>query len=183
MSKPRKNYPIFPCRNFKIMIKQILSTFSILFVFSLQAQDQVEDLINSGYDKYMDDDYQGAISDFDKALQLDDSNPETYFLRGVCYSYAGEKVKAVADLDRAILLKDDYYEAYYEKGYIFLSDQNAQLAIPQFDAAIKYNPDYAEAYVSRGTAKCMMEDKKGATEDWKKAKKLGVGYSEYMKCE
>ncbi|MEO9478009.1 MAG: hypothetical protein ABJG41_20865 [Cyclobacteriaceae bacterium] len=156
---------------------------ALLLCVTSIAFGQSEALIDSGYDKYMDSDFVGAIDDFTRALGFDSTNAETYFLRGVCYSSINEKVKAVSDLNKAIELKADYYEAYYEKGFIFLSDQNAELAMAELDAAIKLNPDYAEAYVSRGTAKCMLEDKAGANADWAKAKDLGVGYTEYMKCE
>lgn len=161
----------------------LIATFSLLSSLSLSAQNDTEAIIDLGYDKYLDEKYDEAISYFDKALKSDKNNAEIYFLRGVCYSALGEKKKAVGSLETAVALKSDYYEAHYEMGYIFLIDQNPQLAIAQFDKAISLNPDYAQAFVSRGTAKCMTEDKKGATKDWERAKALGVSYVELMVCD
>lgn len=162
----------------------MMKHFLCLLIFtSTLCFGQTEKILEKGYEKYLEEDYQGAIMDFSKALSFDSNNAEAYYLRGVCYSSQGKKIEAMADLDKATELNAQYAEAYYEKGYIFLIDQNAKLAIREFDKVIEYKPDFAEAYVSRGTAKCMLEDKEGASADWERAKELGVAYSEYMVCE
>jgi tetratricopeptide (TPR) repeat protein len=162
-------------------ISQILST--IFIMASMTAYAQGEKILEKGYEKYLDDDFQGAIMDFTKALSFNDQNAEAYYLRGVCKSSLGQKKEAMEDLDKATTLQNDYPEAYYEKGYIYLIDKNAELAIKEFDEVIKYNPEFAEAYVSRGTANCMLEKKSLAAADWAMAKKLGVDYSDYMVCD
>lgn len=158
----------------------------LLLFFLLQggfAQEQVEAIMDKGYNKYLEEDYQGAILDFQKALSYDSTNAEIYYLIGACKSIIGETKAAMESLDKAISLRPDYAAAYYEKGYIYLTDQNAEKAIEAFDKTIQYNPDFPEAYVSRGTAKCMLGDKEGAAKDWARAKELGVNYGEYMTCD
>lgn len=165
------------------MKRCFFSFFFLLMGYFLAAQHEAEHLLNSGYAKYEEEDYKGAIEDFSAAVKYDSSNAETFYLRGVCYSLAGQNKSALKDLDKATTLKKDYSEAYYEKGYIYLVAQNADKAILEFDQVIKYNPNMAEAYVSRGTAKCMNGDQDGAMKDWKKAEKLGVSFSDYMQCD
>lgn len=162
-------------------MKKIAVLFLLISTGSF-AQD-IEKIIDQGYEKYLAEDYKGAILDFGKALSYDEDNPEVYYLRGVSKSALGEKRGAMEDLNRATELEPAYAEAYYEKGYIFLTDQNAERAIKEFDQAIQHKPDFAEAYVSRGTARCMLEDRSGAEKDWIKAKGLGIGYTEFMICE
>ncbi len=159
-----------------------MSLFILLFSF-LPVQDSAEVLINRGYDKYLEENYEGAISDFNQALQLAPENAEIYYLRGVCRSNIGLKVAAIKDLNSAIHLNPQYAEAYYEKAYIYLSDQNAQKAIGVLNKVIQLNPKMAEAYISRGTAKCMLNDIQGANADWEKAKELGIDYTGMMICE
>jgi len=163
-------------------MKTLLIILGTFLTSAATAQD-AEKYLDSGYEKYSEENYEGAIKDFNKALKTNDSNPEIYFLRGVSFSSMGEKVKAMNDLQKAVELNPEYGEAYYEIGYIFLTDKNANEAIKAFDKTIMSNPDFAEAWVSRGTAKCMMEDKEGAQSDWAKAKELGIGYTEYMVCD
>lgn len=165
------------------MSKLLISLVLLAGPSCIYAQDVAEILIDEGYDKYLNEDYQGAILDFDKALAYDDTNPEVYFLRGVSRSLLGDKKAGMADLNKAIELNPNYAEAYYERGYIFLTDQNAKKAIEEFDRVITLTPDFAEAYVSRGTARCMLGDPEGANEDWQTAKALGVTYGEFMACE
>jgi len=155
----------------------------ILVSSSISLFGQTDDILEKGYEKYLNDDFQGAILDFTKALSFDKKNAEAYYLRGVCKSSIGEKKDAMADLNKATKIQPDYPEAYYEKGYIFLVDKNAELAIKEFDKVIKYDDEFAEAYVSRGTAHCMLEMKVLAKSDWDKAKDLGIAYSEYMICD
>ncbi|MFY0606255.1 MAG: tetratricopeptide repeat protein [Cyclobacteriaceae bacterium] len=157
----------------------LISLFTLLPI----QQSPAEKYLDAGYEKYSDEDYKGAILDYNKAASFDQLNPEVYYLRGVCYSTMGETVKAMKDLQMATELNPEYAEAYYEIGYIFLTDQNAAEAIKAFDKAIQFDPEFAEALVSRGTAKCMMEDKEGANADWLKAKELGIAYSDYMVCD
>ncbi|XOV93163.1 MAG: tetratricopeptide repeat protein [Bacteroidota bacterium] len=156
---------------------------NILFSFTVLLQTPAEALINSGYNKYLDDDYVGAIEDFTKASEIAPQNEEIYYLRGVCKSNINEKAAAMVDYNRALKLNPNYAEVYYEKAYIYLQDQNPVEAIKALDKVLELQPNMAAAYVSRGTAKCMMEDIDGANKDWRRAKELGIDYSDLMICE
>jgi tetratricopeptide (TPR) repeat protein len=152
-------------------------------VVHLSFSQTVENLLDSGFEKYSNSEYEQAIQIFSQAIKEAPDNPEIYFLRGLSYHGNKEVEKSVKDLERAIELNPSYFEAYQELGYIYLVGQAPALAIAQFDKAIEINPEAAEVYVNRGTAKCMLNDVSGAESDWEKAKKLGVQYSEYMKCQ
>jgi Flp pilus assembly protein TadD len=155
----------------------------ILLLLLWVAQVDEEALLDKGYELYTEDKYEEAIQQFNLALQLNDQNPETYFLRGLSWHAAADTKKAVEDLQKAIELQPDYLEAYQQLGYIYLVGQAPDRAIEAFDKAIELDPTNAEIYVNRGTAKCMKEDKEGANADWKIAKSLGVDYGEMMVCE
>ena len=151
--------------------------------FSLSGQVTIEQLLDKGYEHYIEDEFDLAIKKFDQAAIADPTNPENYFLRGLSYHGMKKKKKGINDLEKAIELAPDYVEAYQELGYIYLVGQAPKLAIEQFDKALDLDPTAAEVYVNRGTAKCMLDNPEGARKDWDKAMELGVQYSEYMKCE
>lgn len=67
---------------------------------------------------YSEQDYQGAIEDYSKSLNLDPDNAETYNYRGTAYFRLGNYQKALLDFDRAIGLKPDLAVAYYNRGYV-----------------------------------------------------------------
>jgi Flp pilus assembly protein TadD len=157
---------------------------SLLFILFLWTPVQdVEVLLDQGYDHYMNGAYDKAIKVFGQAEKLAPDNPEIYFLKGVCLHSINEVEQAVNSLNRAVSLKPDYKEAHQQLGYIYLTGKAPKKAIEAFNKAIAIDEEYAEAYVNRGTAKCMLDDKEGAQADWKKAKMLGVTYSAYMTCD
>jgi tetratricopeptide (TPR) repeat protein len=139
----------------------------------LHAQDDFESLIEQGYEHYKNENYSSAIAAFNAAEKLDKSDPELYYLRGVCYSLLNKYQEASADYDRALRLKPDYAEVYFEKGYLSFQQQDLKAALLYFDQAIKVQPEYGEAYLNRGSIKCMLDDKQGAEADWRKAESLG----------
>ncbi len=155
----------------------------VLFPFFIFSQDQLEVILDKGYDLYLKDKFEKAIETFNLALTLAPDNPETYLLRGLSHHGAGEVMKSIEDMQKAIDLDPNYIDAYREIGYIYLVGQAPREALEAFDKAIALDPSVAELYVNRGTAKCMLDDANGAKEDWKKAKELGVAYSAYMKCD
>lgn len=147
------------------------------------GQNDIESVLDAGYDLYSSEKYEKAIVQFNKAMELDSTIAETYLLRGLCQHALGQTRNAVEDLESAIRLDPEYVEAYQQLGYIFLVGQAPDRAIQAFDKAIALDPTNAEIYVNRGTAKCMKEDKEGAAADWAKAKSMGIGYTELMVCE
>ena len=65
-------------------------------------------------------------------------------------------------------------------GYIYLVGQAPDLAIEAFDRAIFLAPELAELYINRGSAQCMLGNRKKATQDYQKAREMGINYAEYM---
>jgi len=59
---------------------------------------------NSGIEKYKDYDYEGAIEDFDKALQINPKDIAVHFNLACAYSLTEQKDKAFEHLDKATAL-------------------------------------------------------------------------------
>ena len=111
-----------------------------------------------GQKKYRVNDYKEAITDFDKAIQL---NPEiwmSYYNRGTAKVRLAEFAKKHGNVGQA-------RELY-------------QAAIDDYTQTLKINPDSIRAYRNRGHAKEALGPKEAAEADFEKAKELdqGVGY-------
>ncbi|NJK46852.1 tetratricopeptide repeat protein [Candidatus Gracilibacteria bacterium] len=78
------------------------------------------------------EDFAGAIEDFNKVIQLDPNRAEAYNYRGTSYFWLKDYQKAMADYDRAIRLAPNLAIAYYNRAYVRLEMGDKQGAIADF---------------------------------------------------
>ena len=64
--------------------------------------------VDRGYNYVQLGQYERAIQDYDKAIQLDPNEASAYYLRGVAYGQLGEHVEASADKAKACSLDSQY---------------------------------------------------------------------------
>ena len=64
-------------------------------------------------------DYDRAIADYNKALELDPKDATAYNNRGFTYDNKGDYDKAIADYDAAIRLNPEYARAYNNRGFTY----------------------------------------------------------------
>ncbi|MEG3440421.1 toll/interleukin-1 receptor domain-containing protein, partial [Pannus brasiliensis CCIBt3594] len=112
-----------------------------------------EEFLDRGLAKYNSGDYQGAIADFDRAIQLQPDYANAYYNRGRAKYKSEDKQGAIADNDRAIQLQPDLAGAYNTRGVAKYDSGDYPGALADYDRAIQLKPDYAEAYNNRGNAK------------------------------
>jgi tetratricopeptide (TPR) repeat protein len=138
-----------------------------------KADDRAaEDFLMKGTGKYLQQDYKGAIADYDQAIKLKPDYADAYNNRGVARRDLGDNKGAIADYDQAIKLKPDYAFAYSNRGIARRALGDNKGAIADYDQAIKLKPDYAFAYNNRGNARRALGDNKGAIADYQKAADL-----------
>ena len=77
-------------------------------------------------------DYDGAIENFNKAIELDSTMATAYFGRGTTYNLKGMQTRAIEDLQKSIEL--GYPEAYGNLGWTYFDIGNYASAIENFDA-------------------------------------------------
>jgi tetratricopeptide (TPR) repeat protein len=61
------------------------------------------------------------MDDYNRAISLQPTYAEAYFLRGVAKSSLGDQRNAIQDCSNAILLNPKYAEAYFIRGIIKLA--------------------------------------------------------------
>ncbi|BAY31608.1 protein kinase [Nostoc carneum NIES-2107] len=91
-----------------------------------------------GLDKAQRQDYQGAITDFNRALQVDPNYFEAWCNRGHAYLQIGQYDAALADYDRALTINPSFAEALQGREKI-LSMQRRTIPAqspPQFQQAV-----------------------------------------------
>ena len=71
---------------------------------------------NQGVEKYEAGNYQGAIDDWSKAIEINPQNANTYNNRGSAKDDLGDYQGAIADYTKAIEINPQYANAYQNRG-------------------------------------------------------------------
>jgi ankyrin repeat protein len=132
----------------------------------------VEQYKFNAINKFSSKDYDGAIADFDKAIDLNPDNAELYQMRGGPKLGKRDFAGAIADYNKAIELKPDCADAYKGRGLVMLAKRDFDDAIADFNKAIELKPNDAFTYNYRASAKRGKGDLDGANAD--RAKAIGL---------
>src|SRR5205809_4655973 len=130
------------------------------------------DLVNRGIEKAKNGDLDGAIADFDRAIQRDPKDDAPYFNRAQAKSLKKDTAGAVADYTKAIELGSTNPAAYNNRGNARVENKDRDGAIADYTRAIELKPDYARAYYNRAVTKKDKGDAAGAAADFKRARQL-----------
>ena len=82
----------------------------------IYAQNSAEEYYDSGVEKADSGDYQGAIKDYNKAIEINPNYSEAYFNRGIVKYRLGDYQGEIEDYNKAIEINPDYSKAYYNRG-------------------------------------------------------------------
>lgn len=96
-------------------------------------------------------DIEGAIADYEKAIELEPENPEAYFERAKLFIKIDDWERALVELEKFIELNSaNAAWAFNERGELFMRHDETEKAISDFTRAIELNADFYDAYVNRG---------------------------------
>jgi tetratricopeptide (TPR) repeat protein len=122
-----------------------------------------------------------AISDFNKAIELNPKDAVAYNNRGNAYGKSGKLTEAILDFNKAIELNPKYDEAHNNRGNAYSDSGKLTEAISDYNKAIELNPKDAEAYGNRGLANAKLGKKEDAKTDLRKAMQLNPSLKEALK--
>jgi protein O-mannosyl-transferase len=91
-----------------------------------------------------------AILDYNKAIEIKPNLAEAYINRGLSYQDKGNFDQALLDYNKGIAIKPNLAEAYYNRGLAYQDKGNLDQAILDYNKAIEIKPEYADAYYNRG---------------------------------
>lgn len=145
--------------------------------------------------------YQSAIADLNKAIELAPDFTLAYFLRSMALlknagvnladendasakgadnaRYRLETAKmvnaeALADMDRVIELSPRMPFAFYNKGNLLVANGDYTSAISAYTKAIELKPEFGEAYYNRGYLYLKLGNRDAGVADLSKAGELGI---------
>ncbi len=97
-------------------------------------------------------DFDGAITDYTRAIELDPEYAEAYDYRGFAHLNNGDIDKAIADYTKAIDIDQELTEAYKDRATAYLANSDFGNAINDYTKAIQLDPDDTNIYNYRGCA-------------------------------
>ncbi|MGQ9638810.1 MAG: tetratricopeptide repeat protein, partial [Thermodesulfobacteriota bacterium] len=109
-----------------------------------------EKLYVSGLILLWAEDYEKALSYFEKSIKKNPRYADVYVLIGYCKDNLGRYTEAVEAYKQAIRIKPDYAEAHYNLGVAYGNLGRYTEAVEAYKQAIRIKPDYAEAHYNLG---------------------------------
>jgi tetratricopeptide (TPR) repeat protein len=136
----------------------------LIFAATLQAQT-ARQYLRAGEDFTKANNYQDAIAQFTKAIELDPDFEKAYVSRAQAYSWTGAHQKAAEDYDRALVFDEKDEELYYFSGREWHLHGNNQFALTKLTTAIQMKKNFEQAYKVRQAVYMEMEEYEMALED------------------
>ena len=95
------------------------------------------------------EEWQQAISNFDRAIQYDNTYAPAYLNRGNAYYATGNLANAKSNYEAAINYEPEYAQPHHNLGYIYDRQENYQEALKYYAKAIALDENYRRAYINR----------------------------------
>ncbi|RKY13529.1 MAG: hypothetical protein DRP82_05285, partial [Planctomycetota bacterium] len=127
-------------------------------------------------------DFDRAIEDYDRAIELNPKLAEAYYNRGNAWAMKGEYDRAIEDWTKVIELDPKFALAYTNRGLAWDEKGDYDKAIEDYNKAIELKellPDEgAQAFYNRGLAWVHKDDYDKAIEDFTRAIELNPKFAE-----
>ena len=129
-----------------------------------------EYFFNRAQDKFEVANYEGAILDYNKALELSPTEIcLVYSMRGNAKRNSGDFEGAISDQNKALDFDPLYADGYFNRSSAKFNMGDFAGAIDDYSQVLRINPMDSDAYFNRANIKKEIGDLNGACEDWIKA--------------
>lgn len=160
---------------------------------NIYAQKSEEEVLNKGVNYIQKGMFDDAITEFNKAIEMNSHCDEAYLYRGEAYSKKGNYSQAITDYTKAIEINPHFVEAFYGRGALYyiqaITDNikaiktnynfagtyinNYDLAIADYTKVLEIDPSFSEVYEARAKAYFGKMEYDNAWIDMHKAEELG----------
>ena len=140
-----------------------------------------EYFFNRAQDKFELANYEDAIIDYNKALELSpDEICLVYSMRGNAKRNLGDFTGAISDQNKALEFDPLYADGYFYRSIAKYKMGDFSGSIDDYTRVIQINSKDSDAFFNRANVKKEIGDIKGACDDWRKAADLGDDEAEKL---
>ncbi|MDD5455153.1 MAG: tetratricopeptide repeat protein [Candidatus Ratteibacteria bacterium] len=161
------------------MKKLFLSLGLILSVFCFSSASvfpadfsEIDKELKSGILSLQIGDYEDALGNFQKVLDLDPVNSDAYYYLGMTYSQMEEFDKAVSYYEKALKLNPELAKAHFQVAVAYYQQKQYANALRSLSKAEKYLPQDAMVYYYQGATYYSMKKYYKSVAPFEKVKKL-----------
>lgn len=131
--------------------RQFLLLFFCLLMIAgtVFAQSSLEETFAKGNAFANQGNYDEAIVEYSKILEVDPKNIEAYGVRGFLYIQKGDFDQAIADYNSLLEIEPNSVRAYMRRGSAYLEKGDLDKAMVDFNQVIEKDPD-VPSYAQRG---------------------------------
>lgn len=110
--------------------------------------DNTEALLKLSELYFLVQQYQQAIDYVNKALKLDESLAQAYYLKANIYRETGDTAKAISSLETTVEQDNKFENAFHDLGVIYAARRNP-IALDYYNNALKLNPENEQVIYAR----------------------------------
>jgi len=123
--------------NKKILFAVLVLCLSLVSCSTFQGEQSAETHNNRGTGYFDIGNFEKAISEWNRAIEIDPQYADAYVNRGDAYLAKGEFDQALADFDKAITINPNDAYAYLFRGMCLIDIGENQRAIPDLERALE----------------------------------------------
>ncbi|MDB5225909.1 MAG: hypothetical protein JWN78_102 [Bacteroidota bacterium] len=130
-----------------------------------------------GNDKFSVNDFKGAMSAYNRAIEINPKYLDAYNNRGKLNVYLQNYLEALSDFNKTIEIDSNYKSGYQNRGVLKSKLKDYQGAIDDYNKAINIDSTLYVTYFSRGQSKFYLKDYQGAIVDYTKSLEINPNYA------
>ena len=111
-----------------------------------------QEYLQRGQAKFVQEDYSGALREYDKTITLNPTIPHAYYSRGNAKAKLQNYQGAIHDYSQTLNLNPNLAVSCLARGIVKQLLGHNQDVLQDYDKAIKLAPAYPNAYICRGYA-------------------------------
>ena len=132
-----------------MIMKKILllaAAFLVICSASIMAQSgNAMTHFNLGNEHMINLEYQQAIEEYTKTIELRPDFHRAFFMRGNAKNFMGDHEAAIEDYDATISLAPDFASAYFQRGIVHFNSDNFDQAIADWEKVLEFDPSHVPA--------------------------------------
>lgn len=132
-----------------------------------------QDYILKGLSFYENKDFLSALSEYNKAVEIQPDFAEAYYHRGRAYTELNDYPSAIREYTKTIELNPNHEKAYINRGFIYNETKEYSKAINDFEHGVAINPNSVIGYYNMGIAYYSLGNKQKTAESFQMAARLG----------
>lgn len=109
--------------------------------------------------------YDAALRDLNKALELDPAHVNAMYNRGITYSRLNRMRDSEAQYSKVIRLKQDYWQAYQNRAYVREKLGDLSRALSDVNEVFRYKPGHLRSLQARANILCKRGDVESSLQD------------------